>query len=216
MAFQIGKGEMAVTNSKSANAMDWVAGVLPGLTANPPAAPQHDVGEKAGPVRKIRVAQTAAGTVATAALTAILADPTLELVSVWGVSPELVGPDAGELVGVDNDGVSAVESLEAALAAGPDVVVLCGTDVGGEDDAVRDAVFALERGVNVITTALPQLVDPSSAPAEQRRPLKDAAVVGQVSFVATGPDSRIADLIAPLVAAGPGVQSAGSLGGSAR
>ncbi|WP_428338902.1 hypothetical protein [Mycobacterium sp.] len=169
-----------MSDAKAGNASNWVAGKLPGATVPKPTYN----GAESTP--KIRVAHVGTGRAGAEVLKAILACPELELVALWATSDLDVGRDAGELIGLDPVGVAAVNSLEAALAAGPDVLCHCEHGLGREEEVVHDSYFALERGVNVITTSLFPMIVPAAAPRALRRPLKDAAIVGQVSFVATG------------------------------
>lgn len=63
---------------------------------------------------------------------------------------------------------------------------------------IREVSLALQRGINVATISLLGMLYPPAAPAEQRRPLKDAAVVGQASFLSTGLDPGFSSDVLPL------------------
>ena len=72
----------------------------------------------------IRVVQWTTGNVARQAVRAILERPELELVGVYAYSPDKVGKDAGELVGLDKSvGVTATDDVDAILALQPDCVL---------------------------------------------------------------------------------------------
>ena len=182
--------------SGNANAMDWVAGRVTGQGGD--VASTDRSGPAAAITPKIRVAHVGTGATGTEALKGILRHPDLELVSLWVTSPEKIGRDAGELVGLDPVGIAAVGSLDAALASRPDVLSYCGNGLGREDDVIREVSLALQRGVNVSTISLLGLLYPPAAPAEQRRALKDAAIVGQASFVSTGVDPGFSSDVLPL------------------
>lgn len=99
----------------NANAMDWVAGRT--ATQGGGAAPIDSPGPELAPPPKIRVAHLGTGATGAEALKGILRHPDLELASLWVTSPDKIGRDAGELVGLDHVGIKAVGSLEAALAS---------------------------------------------------------------------------------------------------
>lgn len=173
----------------SLNAMDWVAGKAPS------SAQATTSGRGA---TKIRVAHVGTGATGTEALRAIMKHPDLELVSLWVTSPQKVGRDAGELIGMASTGLAAVGSLDEALAVKPDVLSYMGNGLGREGEVVQEIALALSRGVNVATTSLLSMLYPPAAPAEQRRPLRDGAIVGQASFLSTGLDPGFSSDLLPL------------------
>lgn len=179
-----------------ANAMDWVAGRT--ATQGDDVDPANEPATGAAATSRIRVAHVGTGATGTEALKGILRHPDLELVGLWVTSPDKVGRDAGELVGLGPVGIEAVGSLEEALASLPEVLSYCGNGLGREDEAIGEISLALQRGVNVATISLLGMLYPPAAPAEQRRPLKDAAVVGQASFVSTGLDPGFSSDVLPL------------------
>lgn len=185
-----------MNGSGNANAMDWVAGRVP--TQGGEVAPSDGSGPATAATPKIRVAHVGTGATGTEALKGILRHPDLELVSLWVTSPQKIGEDAGSLVGLGPTGIKAVGSLDAALASRPDVLSYCGNGLGREEDVIREAAFALQRGVNVATISILGMLYPPAAPPEQRRPLKDAAVVGQASFLSTGLDPGFSSDLLPL------------------
>lgn len=95
-----------------------------------------------------RVVQWTTGNIGKSSLKSIATNPTLELVGCYAWSPEKVGRDAGELVGIPPLGVAATNDVDALLALKPDCVVYnpMWFDV---DELVR----ILSAGVNVVTTA---------------------------------------------------------------
>ena len=72
--------------------------------------------------RPLRIVQWTTGNVARQTW-AVLAHPDQELVGVFAHSPDKVGVDAGELVGLDPIGVVATDDVDALLALEPDCVV---------------------------------------------------------------------------------------------
>jgi 4-hydroxy-tetrahydrodipicolinate reductase len=78
----------------------------------------------------------------------IAAQPDLELIGVHCYSPEKIGKDTGELVGLAPNGVKATGSIEEIIAAKPDVLTFHG--VFPDEDLY---VKVLEAGINVVTTA---------------------------------------------------------------
>ncbi|MGW0181139.1 dihydrodipicolinate reductase, partial [Nocardia sp. NPDC003345] len=97
---------------------------------------------------KVRVFQVATGNLGTEMIGRIRDHPDLELVGLHCYSPEKIGRDAGEIVGLDPVGVIATGSVEEILAARPDVLTFHGVF---PDEDLYEKV--LEAGINVVTTA---------------------------------------------------------------
>jgi 2,4-diaminopentanoate dehydrogenase len=95
-----------------------------------------------------RVVQWNTGNVGKSSLKSIADNPTLELVGCYAWSPEKVGRDAGELVGIPPLGVVATNDVDALLALKPDCVVYNPMWID-----VDELVRILSAGVNVVTTA---------------------------------------------------------------
>ncbi|KUH64247.1 dihydrodipicolinate reductase [Mycolicibacterium novocastrense] len=102
----------------------------------------------AHPARPTRVFQVATGNLGTEMIKRIGEHPDLELVGLHCYTPEKVGRDAGEIVGIDPIGVTATGTVEEILAAEPDVLTFHGV-FPDEDLYVR----VLEAGINIVTTA---------------------------------------------------------------
>ena len=75
-------------------------------------------------------------------------NPLLEVVGCYAWSPEKVGRDAGELVGIAPLGVAATNDVDGLLACKPDCVVYNPMWIN-----VNELVRILSAGVNVVTTA---------------------------------------------------------------
>ncbi len=80
----------------------------------------------------LRVFQVASGNVGTEMVRRIQKHPDLELVGLHCYSPEKVGRDVGEIVGIGPTGVTATGTIDEILAAGPDCLTFHGVwpDIG--------------------------------------------------------------------------------------
>jgi 4-hydroxy-tetrahydrodipicolinate reductase len=96
----------------------------------------------------IRVFQVATGNVGTEMIKRIGQHPDLELVGLHCYSPSKIGRDAGEIVGLAPVGVIATGTVEAIIAARPDVLTFHGVF---PDEGLYEQV--LQAGINVVTTA---------------------------------------------------------------
>ena len=98
--------------------------------------------------RRIRVFQVATGNVGSEMIQRIGHHPDLELIGLHCYSPDKVGRDAGEIVGIDPIGVIATGTVEELIAAEPDCVTFHG--VFPDVDLY---VQVLEAGIDIVTTA---------------------------------------------------------------
>ena len=96
----------------------------------------------------IRVFQVATGNVGSEMIKRIGNRTDLELVGLHCYSPDKVGRDAGEIVGLPPIGVIATGSVDEIIAAKPDVLTFHG--VFPDEDLY---VKVLEAGINIVTTA---------------------------------------------------------------
>jgi 4-hydroxy-tetrahydrodipicolinate reductase len=94
------------------------------------------------------VVQWNTGNVGKSSLQSIADNPALELVGCYAWSPQKVGRDAGELVGIAPLGITATNDVDALLALKPDCVVYNPMWID-----VDELVRILSAGVNVVTTA---------------------------------------------------------------
>ncbi|MDT5221919.1 MAG: 4-hydroxy-tetrahydrodipicolinate reductase, partial [Mycobacterium sp.] len=96
----------------------------------------------------IKVFQVATGNVGSEMIKRIATQPDLELIGVHCYSPEKIGEDVAELVGLPPSGVKATGSIDEIIAAKPDVLTFHG--VFPDEDLY---VKVLEAGINIVTTA---------------------------------------------------------------
>jgi len=76
--------------------------------------------------RPVRVFQVATGNVGTEMIGRIMEHADLELVGLHCYTPEKVGRDAGEIVGLPEIGVTATGTIDEIITARPDVVTFHG------------------------------------------------------------------------------------------
>jgi 4-hydroxy-tetrahydrodipicolinate reductase len=98
--------------------------------------------------RRLRIFQVATGTIGSEMIRRIGQRPDFELVGLHCYTPEKIGRDAGEIVGIDHVGVTATGTIEDILAAAPDCLTFHGVF---PDFDLYERV--LEAGINIVTTA---------------------------------------------------------------
>ncbi len=140
----------------------------------------------------IRVVQWTTGNVGKQSASAISANPSLELVGCFAWSPDKVGVDVGELVGIDPLGVTATNDVDALLALGPDCVVY-----NPMWPSVDELVRILEAGTNVVATAA--FITGTNL-GEERSRLVEACARGNSSLFGTGVSPGFAELVAVTIA----------------
>ncbi len=96
----------------------------------------------------VRVFQVATGNLGTEMIGRIRNHPDLDLVGLHCYSPEKIGRDAGEIVGLDPIGVIATGTVDEIISATPDVLTFHG--VFPDEDLF---LAVLEAGINIVTTA---------------------------------------------------------------
>jgi hypothetical protein len=136
-----------------------------------------------------RVVQWGTGSTGRLALRLLIEHPERELIGLGVHSPDKEGCDAAELCGLDTrTGVTATRDLDALLALRPDCFVYMGTEYAGRPDGavIDDLCRILEAGINVVNTALPNLVWPRSMGTAIANRLEDAAARGGASVFTTG------------------------------
>jgi hypothetical protein len=128
------------------------------------------------------------GNVGAFALRQIIDHPELELVGHYVSTPEKVGRDSGEIVGVDPVGITATDNWAALVDLKADCLTYFGNSIGREDDAIADLVPFLENGTNAITYSGFAIAHPATAPPETRATIEAACKHGNSSCFFTGID----------------------------
>lgn len=141
----------------------------------------------------LRVVQWTTGNVGDRSVRAIVANPELELVGCYAWSPEKVGRDVGELVGIEPVGVTATDDIDALLALRPDCV-----SYNPKWPDIDHMVRILEAGINISATAA-FITGHSFGPDRQR--LIDACERGGSSIFGSGMNPGMANLLG-IVSAG--------------
>lgn len=149
-----------------------------------------------------RVIVWGTGNVGVPALRIVLSNPALELAGVIVSNPAKVGKDAGELCGRPATGVRATNDVAAALASGADAVAYCASGDFRPTEAVDDIERCLRAGLNVVSTAVYPLYDPTSAPADLRERIGAACAAGNASIFVSGVDPGFINDILPVLLAG--------------
>ena len=134
-----------------------------------------------------RIAVWSTGGIGTIAIRTILNRADLELVGVWVHSPDKVGRDVGELVGLDPIGLAASGDVDDILGRGVDCVYYAASGPDRDAAAVPDYIRLLSAGFNVVSVSTPPLVYPPgySNPAWVAD-MEAAARGGGVTFYSSG------------------------------
>ena len=149
-----------------------------------------------------RVVQWSTGNVGHHAVRLIARHPDLELVGLWVHSPDKVGRDAGELVGIEPLGVTATDDVDALLSLRPDCVSYTATADLRPGEAIADMARILAAGVNVVSSSVVPLIYPPHVAPEMRRPLEEACRTGGSSCFTSGIDPGFANDLLPLALVG--------------
>jgi 4-hydroxy-tetrahydrodipicolinate reductase len=155
--------------------------------------------------RALRVAQFATGNVGSEMVRRITDHPDLELVSLYCYSPEKIGRDAGEIVGMAPLGVMATGDLEDVFRAEPDIV-----NFNGVWPDIDLFCSLLERGVNVVTTSdwitghHRNLNHPHPSGKKPTDLIEAACLRGNASFYGTGMNPGLAQILSVVATAGMG------------
>ncbi len=149
-----------------------------------------------------RVVQWSTGNVGHHTVRLIARHPELELVGLWVHSPDKVGRDAGELVGIEPLGVTATDDVDALLSLRPDCVSYTATADLRPGEAIADMARILAAGVNVVSSSVVPLIYPPHVAPEMRRPLEEACRTGGSSCFTSGIDPGFANDLLPLALVG--------------
>ncbi len=142
----------------------------------------------------LRVVQWTTGNVARQTVRAVLARDDLELVGVFAYSPEKVGRDVAELVGLgEPTGVKATDDVGALIALRPDCVVNSSLFPN-----VEELSRLLRAGVNVVTSSA--FLNGRSLGDAARAEVGDAARAGNATIFGSGMNPGYAQLLAAVAA----------------
>ncbi|WP_083579194.1 NAD(P)H-dependent amine dehydrogenase family protein [Tardibacter chloracetimidivorans] len=98
------------------------------------------------------------------ALRGILEHENLELVGLLAASPEKIGLDVGEILGIAPTRIIATNDIDALVALKPDCFSYFAGAIGREDEAVDQLSAFLCAGTNVVSTSMFSLIDPATSP----------------------------------------------------
>jgi hypothetical protein len=136
--------------------------------------------------QQIRVSHVGTGHTGAMVLRQILRSPQMRLTGHLVHSPDKVGRDSGEIVGVPPVGVLATDNAADFLALDSDCVTYLPTAAGRDPDDVIDQLCAiLAAGKNVVT-ADPRMAFPPSLDSSSLTKLRSACDGGVSTFLATG------------------------------
>ncbi|MET0455568.1 MAG: diacylglycerol kinase [Mycobacterium sp.] len=152
----------------------------------------------------IRVALVGTGNCGSLALRQLIQDKRFDLIGVWVSSEAKVGRDAGELAGLDvTTGVTAIDDLDAIVAARPECVVYCAMGDVRLPDAMADIRRILGAGIDVVGSAPGVLQYPWQViPDKYIDRVEAAAREGDSSVFITGVDPGFATDLLPFALAG--------------
>ena len=141
------------------------------------------------------------GNVGRLGLHTVIARPDLELVGVVVSSPEKVGVDAGELLGLEPVGVACTDDVAPLLEAA-DVCAYFATADIRPNEAADDIARCLSAGLDVVSTSIVPLIYPPAADQRMVAMLEAACQEGGTSCFTNGVDPGWANDLLPLVLAG--------------
>jgi hypothetical protein len=150
----------------------------------------------------LRVVVWGPGNVGGPAIRSVIANPALELVGVIVHSPEKVGRDAGELVGLAPTGVLATRDAAAAFSLAPDALFYGVNSDFRPLESIGECCDALQSGINVVTAGMYGLLHPPSADPAIRERFEAACRAGNSSFLTSGIDPGFAIDLLPMVLSG--------------
>ena len=122
--------------------------------------------------------QWSTGNVGHHAARLIARHPDLELVGLWVHSPDKVGRDVGELIGIEPLGITATNDVDELLALGADCVSYTATADLRPTEAIDDMARILASGANVVSSSVVPLLYPPHVDPMMRAPLEEACTTG--------------------------------------
>jgi len=135
-----------------------------------------------------RVVVLGTGTIGRPGLKAIIEHPELELVGLHSWSSDKIGRDAGEIAGTALTGVLGTDDMDALLDLQADCLAHFGNGAMREDACNAEIIPFLERGTNVVTCAMMDVVHPRHGRPQYVEPLQDACRRGNASMFSSGVD----------------------------
>lgn len=141
------------------------------------------------------------GNVGKLGLHTVIVRPDLELAGVVVSSPQKVGVDAGELIGLDHVGVACTDDVEPLLADADVCAYFASADLRPAE-AAADIGRCLAAGLDVVSTSIVPLLYPPAADQGLVASLEDACRTGGTSCFTSGVDPGWANDLLPLVLAG--------------
>lgn len=141
------------------------------------------------------------GNVGRLGLHTVIVRPDLELAGVVVSSPEKVGVDAGELIGLDSVGVTCTDDVGPLLEDADVCAYFASADIR-PGEAAADMARCLEAGLDVVSTSIVPLLYPPAADRGIVEQLDRACNRGNTSMFTNGVDPGWANDLLPLVLAG--------------
>ena len=153
------------------------------------------------------VALVGLGNVGRHVLPRLASHPSIDLVGVAVASPDKIGQDAGELVGIDPIGLRATNDHDQLIELRPDVVLFMASDsthgVGRSAEPTVDLMCRyLTAGTDMVTTTMAGYVYPPSIPSWYADPLAAACEAGGTTCLAVGIDPGFMSDALPLMLSG--------------
>lgn len=149
-----------------------------------------------------RVIVWGTGNVGQPALRTVVSNPQLELAAVLVSNPDKVGRDTGDLCGIGPLGVKATNDVVTVLENGADAIAYCASGDFRPNEALDDIERCLRAGLNVVSTSVYPLYDPTSAPPEIRDRMEEACREGGVSCFVSGIDPGYINDAIPVLLSG--------------
>jgi 4-hydroxy-tetrahydrodipicolinate reductase len=148
-----------------------------------------------------RVVQWGSGNIGHHSLRHVIQHPDYELIGLHAHSSEKQGRDAAEIAGLtEPTGVIATDDIDALLDLEPDCVLYM---VNGEirpEETIAELARTLDRGIDVLSTAMVFLIHPPAADPAIREPLMEACEKGQSTLFVNGIDPGFSGDVLPLAA----------------
>lgn len=153
-----------------------------------PTVEKRPVAEGRGMIARKRIVVLGTGTIGRPGLKAIIEHPELELVGLHVWSPDKVGRDAGDIAGTAPTGILGTDNFQALLDLKADCLAHFGNGAMREEDCNAEIISFLERGTNVVTCSMMDVVHPRHGRPEYVEPLRQACERGGATIFSSGVD----------------------------